>query len=470
VKARPRLVAHLLVTLGFASLPLACKVDEAAFQARVFGCDTASAHPLCGTDQSGAPMTCFAARQLGGTDFCTQACDEPMSLPDENAQCVDGNAKLKSCSPMAGDDSCGRPELGCLRTDVTTDEGVCVTMKPCSQDSDCHDPVRSTCASTFFSQLYSQTKDKGVNTDHLYCLQEGCDEGSSACSPGEVCLKKVIPAAAHPPDICVPKCDSNNLCPPNFICLKNDKISGPGNPAVCVPGLLGFKCQTDIDCLVGKCVFDGGDQVIPMSTGLHLCTVDCASDADCAIFDSDQGLFYCSAEHHCVTPAAYTGGSVCTQQADCTRDPLTTDCFRLSASSTDMTCVHPCADDGSCPVLGGVPHTCVPGATRANGKPGACLPGLFGLPCASDANCLPGLSCRSVSATTKICTELCQNDNDCAASKFGGGFCGGQVCLPNNSLPNGTPCARDNQCSSGKCAPPADMSSPTPTCQKTTSS
>jgi hypothetical protein len=455
----------LLASLAF----VACKVDEAAFQARVFSCDTASAHPLCGTDQSGNPMTCFAARQLGGTDFCTEACAQPMSLPDENAQCVSGGAKLKSCSPSVGDDSCGRPELGCLRTDVTTDEGVCVTMKPCSVDSDCRDPVRSTCASTFFSQLYSKSTDPTkVVTDHLYCLQEGCEAGNSACSPGEVCLKKVIPAAGHPPDICVPKCDSNNQCPPNFICLRNDKISGPDNPAVCVPGLLGFKCLSDIDCLVGKCLSDGGDQVIPGSAGLHLCTVDCTSDNDCNFFDSDQGLFYCSADHHCVTPTAYTGAT-CKTKSDCTRDP-STDCFYLSASSPDGTCLHPCGDDLSCPALGGVPHTCYPPAQLKTAKvPGGCLPGMFGLPCGADASCVPGLTCRNVSATTKLCTTLCQTDADCAANRFAGGFCGGQVCLPNNSLPDGSPCARDNQCHSNKCAPPADMSSPIPTCQKTTS-
>ena len=61
----------------------------------------------------------------------------PMSLPLEDAVCVQGNAKLSACKPGDGDDACGRPEFGCLRTDVTTDEGICVTMKPCQLDSDC---------------------------------------------------------------------------------------------------------------------------------------------------------------------------------------------------------------------------------------------------------------------------------------------------------------------------------------------
>ncbi len=149
-----RLAPALLTAL--ASTAPACVVDEAGFDARVFRCDTAAPDPLCGKDSSGQPMTCFAARQIGGADFCTRTCSEPMSLPDQGAVCVQGNALLSACDPS--DDrpgiACGVPELGCLRTDVLTDEGVCVTMQPCSQDIDCHDPVRSTCAATFLTRLY----------------------------------------------------------------------------------------------------------------------------------------------------------------------------------------------------------------------------------------------------------------------------------------------------------------------------
>jgi hypothetical protein len=469
VRFAPRSAPHSLSFVRLLALLLllpsggGCKVDEAAFQARVFDCDTAAAHPLCGTDEAGEQMTCFAAGRLGGTDFCTPPCGAtPMSLPDENAVCVQGKAKLEACDPEAGNNACGRPELGCLRTDVTTDEGVCVTMNPCEVDSDCHNSVRATCASTFFHKLYSANTQ--IHTDHLYCLQEGCFKNGSDCSAGEVCLKRVIPASANPPDICVPNCDSNLQCPPNFLCLADPKISGPGNPAVCIPGILGFKCQTDVDCLVGKCVSDGGDKLIPGSTGLSTCTVTCTSDADCETFDSDQGQFFCNADHHCVTPQAYLGAS-CNTQADCTRDPTTTICVPVSADPTvEGTCVHPCAADGTCPALGGVPHTCYKASASA---PGVCFPGTFGLPCAADTNCIPGLTCRAVSPTTNVCTTLCQNDADCAANRWiaGGGFCGGAVCLPLNSLPDGSPCARADQCSSSTCAVATTaMSGAPPTC------
>jgi hypothetical protein len=438
-------------------VPLGCKVDATAFQSRIFSCDTASAHPLCGTDQAGKDMTCFAAGQLGGTDFCTQSCDTgPMSLPDEDAVCTQSGAKLKACNPLNGDSDCGQAELGCLRTDVTTDQGVCVTMKPCTVDKDCKDTARATCATTFFNQLYD--KNKTLHTDRLYCLQEGCAKDGTACNPGETCLKQVIPAAAHPPDICVPNCDSDNHCPPNFLCLRDPKISGPANPGVCVPGLLGFKCGSDDDCLVGSCVADGGDAVIAGSTALNLCTVDCTSDADCELFDSDQGLFFCNAVHHCVTPQAYMGAS-CDSDADCTRDPMTTSCVHFSADpDVQGTCIHKCTN-GACPTLGGVPHSCVPGLD-------ACLPATFGLPCAADAGCMPGLTCRDVSATTKVCTTLCQKDADCEANRWtaGQGFCGGSICLPFGSLPDGSPCSTAKQCSSTTCLATSDMSGAPTTC------
>jgi len=194
---------------GFAG----CRVDQQAFDQRVFTCDTAALDPGCGKDSAGNPMTCFPASQLDGADFCTESCGDPMSLPDEDAVCVQGGALLKACNPAdttTPGGPCGRSDLGCLRTDVTRDEGVCMTMHPCTNDSDCPNPVRSTCAATFLKNLYPYDQDPttGMHADNLYCLQEGCVSGGSSCAAGQSCLPKLIPAAAHPPDICVPNCDS----------------------------------------------------------------------------------------------------------------------------------------------------------------------------------------------------------------------------------------------------------------------
>jgi len=95
------------------------------------------------------------------------------------------------------------------------------------------------------------------------------------------------------------------------------------------------------------------------------------------------------------------------------------------------------------------------------------LPGVFSFPCASDANCTPGLTCRELVPGRKLCTTLCQNDADCAANRFSAGlsFCGGAVCLPFGSLPEGSPCAKNEQCSNKlECKPSAAMSGGPPTC------
>jgi hypothetical protein len=127
---------------------------------------------------------------------------------------------------------------GCLRTDVTAQEGVGTTMTPCSVDSDCTDPVRSTCVANFLKDLYAGNTT--LEADHLYCLQKNCKSGESFCSSGQSCLPLLVPEGSNAPDICVPNCDSQGRCPPNHFCFR--KISGPANPAICIPGLLGFIC------------------------------------------------------------------------------------------------------------------------------------------------------------------------------------------------------------------------------------
>jgi hypothetical protein len=402
-------------------LAAGCIVDEDAFHERVFVCDTAARDPHCGDDRSGRPMTCFPASQLDGTDFCTEACSAPMSLPDEGAVCVQGEAKLQACNPVdttnpAG--PCGRDDLGCLRTDVTSDEGVCVTMEPCTKDRDCPNPVRSTCAATFLNQLYAKQTD--MHSDHLYCLQRGCVAGGAACAPGQSCLPKVVDLAALPPDICVPNCDAQDRCPPNHFCFS--KLSGPGSPRICLPGLLGFLCESDIDCMVGKCMSDNEpDEALR----LNLCTVTCATDAECAAWDSDQGKFVCI-DGRCTTPDAYRGAR-CYSDADCTRDETPT------LPTHQGTCSRLCDAGGACGPRGGFGHVCLSFTVDKTGasKPG-CYPGYFGIPCTADDNCVGGMLCRSPGgAAPTVCTTLCQTNEDCRDNHFvpGDAVCVGSVCV-----------------------------------------
>ena len=200
----------------------ACRVDQQEFNNRVFACNVAAPNPGCGVDEAGQPMACFAARQIGATDFCATACDGTPSV-DSAAVCLQSGVSLRACQPSLDKpkadpplSACAQGDLRCYRTDLLSDDGVCTTMDPCDKDVQCRDPIRSVCATTFLASLYA---DAGavLQNDHMYCLQTGCRSRGTSCSAGETCLQEVIPASAHPPDICVPNCDSQLHCPPNFL-------------------------------------------------------------------------------------------------------------------------------------------------------------------------------------------------------------------------------------------------------------
>ncbi len=416
-------------------LSAGCRVDEDAFQATIFACDTST--PACGKDRDGRDMTCFQASQLDGMNFCAPKCDMAATLSveptDDTTVCVHGDAELRACDPSV-ERSCGGT-LGCLRTDVTREEGVCMTMQPCTTDDDCSNAVHSTCATTFLNELYKDNRD--LHSDHLYCLQRGCQSGGSSCNPGQSCLPNVVDKAARPPDICVPNCGSDDSCPPNHFCFQ--RISGKGSPRICLPGLLGFLCESDIDCMVGTCVSDGG----PPEEELRLCTVPCETAEDCAKWDSDQGKFTC-VDHHCTSPDAYRGAR-CYTDADCTRDEGTECVFAgLPTKSTDQgTCSTVCGDgsgpDVACSPRGGFGRVCLGFTVDHEGHPKhGCYPGYFGpyYVCASDADCVDGLSCLDTGGGRRLCTVPCANDTACQTNRWtrGASSCvvvgGGAVCAP----------------------------------------
>jgi hypothetical protein len=419
-----------------------CKVDRNAVYDHVYACDPKAVDPGCGTDRDQQAMMCFAGRTLGGTDFCAQQCPAGAGA---GVVCSGSGALLATCdlSPGAAG-GCGDEALGCFRNNVLANGGVCMSITPCTNDSDCRDPVRSTCATSFVKKIY-QTPSAFKN-DHLWCLQSGCQAQRTACSPGESCLRDLVPAASHPPDICVPNCDSNLHCPPAHLCYR--KVSGPAAPAICVPGLLGFSCDADIDCMMGQCV--------PID-GLKVCTTTCGNDADCAMYDGEQGKFICNETKHCVAPESFTG-AICDTDADCTGG---LSCAYLSSDSAHGSCLTPCGADGACTAQGGIPKTCIP---RADGKGNVCFPGYFGLPCSDDSGCLPGLSCRSLGmGQPSICTNLCADDGDCAKNRWtAAGYCQEladmsiKVCLSPRGA--GEACDRDTQCESGRCLGRSDGS------------
>lgn len=457
-----------------------CQVDREGFNRRVFACDTAAPDPAaCGTDENGRPMACFAARQIGASDFCTKTCDD--SGPAAGGVCLAGGSviaedtgkllqvDLRSCRPSEDTEAdphaaCHQSGLGCYRTDLLSDEGVCMTLNPCLKDVDCHDPVRSVCATSFLSTTIYPESAPALQLDHMFCLQTNCKSRGTTCSPGESCLQDVLPAETHAADICVPNCDSHLRCPPNFLCYK--KVSTPIAPNVCIPGLLGFTCESSIDCMVGTCVNTG--------IGYNVCTAPCENETDCQKFDGEQGSFSCiknpadpTQPGLCQSPDAYRG-SICNSTADCLdRNPQEV-CVRVNAADAQGVCLKPCSadDGGNCQPRGGINHTCVPFVTETGAPAPACFPGYLGLPCSDKNSCVGNLKCLpTFPGAPSVCSTACEVDAECVRHKpasmgnlwasddtgWCGALLGNPICLPGGVLPDGSPCPSSKACTSGKC-------------------
>lgn len=445
--ARNLLGATLLLTAAGG-----CHAREEAFYDEIFNCDV-SARDSCGTTRTGARMTCFSASQLGGDDFCVPECDPAATPLESKTVCTAAGAQLLACQPDAArtDPSRGCPSgLQCYRTDLLRDEGLCMKMRVCTEDSDCTgDPTRRTCAATIVHGLYPSLAAVG----NLQCLQPNCSSLGSSCQDGEVCLTDFLSRGADFPDICVPTCDAQLHCPPNFTCSVLPTPSGQAK--ICVPGLLGSRCASDQDCAIGGCLDTGA--------GFNECIMPstCSSDSDCASLDGFLGTFVCAGGvpgqgPHCVAVTPFHG-SDCLTSMDCGEGRA---CFFYGPygnTTASGECRIPCAADLTCPPAGGVPHVCLAAGT------GGCYPTDFALPCHKVGDCRSGLSCeaaaldpRSVITDPMICTAACSTDNDCASMPGirGFGFCELGLCRVGGQ--QGAPCDRDAQClrhlcSSGTC-------------------
>lgn len=455
-----------------------CKVDVEAFHQKIYGCNPNAADPACGKDQNEQPMACVAAYQLGGRNFCATGCDATKEAPEgpdaiclpsgpKNAGPVSG-ARLVRCNPAQPGNPCGNDELSCLRTDLLQDEGVCMTVNACQADVDCRDPVRAKCLGELLRENYGDKA--GLRADHTYCVQFGCRERRTACSPGETCMRDVIPKSSNPSDICVPNCDANRNCPANYFCYPD--LYSRASPAICIPGLLGLRCRSRVDCLFGDCVMT--------NAGYGVCSVKCANDDDCARFDSEHGAFVCNGEGWCAGARAFRGGQ-CLSDSDCLHTGEV--CARISNTSRFGSCVYPCPENRTCPAYGGIPHACRPQADLNPPNPAipfnllatwVCWPGYFGQLCSKDSECMTGLGCRTLVPGTlplRTCSIECATDADCQANRLTkDGWCdpaptGPGICR--SPIADDGKCIRDVQCESKKCIQAVVQGENTKICDKT---
>jgi hypothetical protein len=434
-----------LVLLGIASVAVGCQARAREFYGQVFPCKATAAAGACGTGVDGRPMVCFPGAQLGTGDFCAESCPEtPDPSTSGRLACLDSGAWLQRChpGPVQGDGRGDCPQgLACYRTDLVRDEGLCMPISVCSRNEDCLDPARSTCLGSLVRQMHPSTE---FRSNNLQCLPGSCRTSLSACPPGESCLASLVPTAAVVPDICVPNCDSHLNCPPNFLCLRR---SSPAAPAICVPGLPGYRCQSDIDCLIGDCVDTGA--------GFRVCGASCETHADCLRYGDASASFTCvnrptDGGQYCATPSTFSG-SACRQSSDCPGDQR---CFPYNPYRQVPygECRPPCDSEGRCPTRGGIPHVCL------RGDEGGCYPGRFGLPCARAGECVANFSCTEIAPLpgeaeppAKICTIPCRTDTDCDADPWTDqdGFCQDGFCRLGNGP--GGPCERDQHCRTRNC-------------------
>jgi len=272
---RRRAMAALSLALAGAA---ACKAQWEVLD-RPYPCVLNAKEDQCGTSRAGHPMVCYPGSQLGGADFCAEACDAASAPDRPGFTCLTSGALLQTCKHHAdaGDPGALCPSgLSCYRTDLFADEGVCLMMSVCKADKDCKDPARSVCATTFLEKS-APSLAGALTLDNLQCMKPTCQTSTSDCATNEACLADYFVTGKTISDICVPLCDYQNLCPPNFACDRGP--ASPGAPRVCLPGLPGQRCQADQDCVVGVCQDTGagfGECVLPFT---------CASDASCKGFE-----------------------------------------------------------------------------------------------------------------------------------------------------------------------------------------
>jgi hypothetical protein len=258
-----------------------------------------------------------------------------------------------------------------------------------------------------------------IPTDHLHCT--GVATPESTCPDGESGVGMVT--IQDVPDICVPGCEvvpgteHRRPCHPTFTCVAAIEFSSRA-PATCVPGLPGYRCSGEHSCLVGDCVETG--------LGFSVCTIPCASDSTCEAIDTFRGPYWCvgtpGGSHHCLNAESFR--HECRDHTDCpdgelcsNKDAFHAGGFRFEEQGPECrkSCDFP---DGRCEARGEVAFSCLP--------VGECHPGVFGIPCRDEEECVRGLSCEPFDdeelvarvGSRSVCTIRCTTDSDCRGHPF----------------------------------------------------
>jgi hypothetical protein len=383
-----------------------CTVDRGRYTDRVYSCD------LRQTDEAqecGSGWVCHPGTQLGTFDFCAPECTPAAT----DQYCAPDGAGLTTCHPSAP--SC-KEGFQCLRTSVTADDGLCLPVEVCGKDDECRDPLLHSCLSKVLADAYGAGLEAGM-LNNLWCLQGDCNE-LSPCQAGHSCLGG-LPLLQKIPPVCAPNCVRNprdggveDLCPRSFVCASTVLSSLPYR--FCLPGLFGFPCERDDQCLIGTC----------MSMGSHTkaCSVPCTTDAQCTnLYHPTDGTKTGVAclDGQCVTAFSLylqmlcdPDDNRCANGAQCITKPQLSDAgVPAEVLPVDAVCYRSCANADDCRD-NGTATACIHG-----GGPGACVPGIPWDPIECNPNdpeaCLKGLACKQPTTGRPYCTIACQTDEEC---------------------------------------------------------
>jgi hypothetical protein len=403
-------VAFRVVVTALLSMAVGgCKVDRGRYLEALYRCDIRDKNAAA---SCGPGWTCYGAHQVGTFDFCAPSCE----TSDEEHFCTPSQAALAVCDPTAAN-ACA-PGLSCVRTNVSQPTGLCLPVETCRSADDCRDPARAACFSKVLERFYDGAP---ISSDAMWCVQSGCNP-YSACEAGFTCLKGMFLQAAAP-DVCVPNCGLGGACPPAYRCAS--EVFGNDALGFCVPGLHGFPCQTNDHCLVGTCV-DIGD-------GRGACAAACQADADCDPYTISGFTFHCGGGT-CISFVTLLLPYQCDPQAapsPCGAGTTCVDVGVVSGRPGEGVCTKRCATGAECSAVDGLPYGCLPLVSATEGM---CGPGVAGALCASNANCVTGLECRTIGGY-QFCSTPCQKNDDCHQNRWmtGDWSCLLGTCVPRQS-------------------------------------
>lgn len=252
-------------------------------------------------------------------------------------------------------------------------------------------------------------------------------------------------------DFCAESCDPREIPPAGFVC----RDGGAGGQLLQTCSFengevdLRRPCPPGLTCLRTNLLYEQG-----LCLMINTCTenAECGHEPDhaCAgalirdLVSPAATTLPIKTDHlHCVQEHCQSNGSTCGEDQACLRDV-----YDPGSKLPDI-CVPKCAD-GACPPG----YSCARKPASSPGSPAVCIPGLPGMTCDENEDCLAG-QCLATGAGFSICTFDCAFPG-CPALDGPGdlfvcaeGVPGKPICITPRAYSGGN-CSSDDDCVTGQ--------------------